>query len=389
MDGSIRIIEWEKFIDSLCERYPSEALALTCAFSRGDYLYDYDFSLFFNDNEIRNILTQKFQKVNTYNLHFKATDLEPYIYGEQDNPFKELQTDTEIYYNKIYAITDNALFKTTAHRNIRKYPVSTRPQKLWDCSILSLKASKYGNIALSGGRDGLFEYEANNFSQNGNLRRVDSKVYQISEEHSSFSDWSYSSVYSSSQISKCFIAVFNWIDNLSSDDFFSRDRAFRSSRKGRKFEGFFYDNQIFHSEDRGALSWGCGDKIYRAKGNYIEIAKFNQYKTRETTEFEKLFNYVDKIHLQAWKGNIISAGISFFGSIIECENALVVLKSDGEFVNIPGQSTRWRVYPRSKRYENHLHVIFDDRLVIYSFNQDYFVDQLTKKYGMYYNRKRN
>ena len=43
---------------------------------------------------------------------------------------------------------------------------------------------------------------------------------------------------------------------------------------------------------------------------------------------------------------------------------------------------RWRVFPRSKHYVNHLHVILDDRIEIYSFNNDYFVDQRSKKAGI-------
>ena len=51
-------------------------------------------------------------------------------------------------------------------------------------------------------------------------------------------------------------------------------------------------------------------------------------------------------------------------------------------MTIPGPITRWRVYPRSMNYENHLHVILDDRIEIYSFNHDYFLSQQEKEIGI-------
>ena len=105
---------------------------------------------------------------------------------------------------------------------------------------------------------------------------------------------------------------------------------------------------------------------------------------------EKDENYFSKknvFQFQAWKGKIIKGGNAYFGTIIECENAIVVLTGEKEFFNIPGSATRWRVYPRSFNYENHLHVIKDDRLEIYSFNNDYFRDQYDKNFGIRFTEK--
>jgi hypothetical protein len=57
---------------------------------------------------------------------------------------------------------------------------------------------------------------------------------------------------------------------------------------------------------------------------------------------------------------------------------------DGNVTVIPGEVVRWRVYPRSKNYLNHLHLVYEDRLEIYSFNHDALVNQETKKIGIEY-----
>ena len=36
------------------------------------------------------------------------------------------------------------------------------PKKIWDCRLLSIKANKYPQIALSGGSEGLFELNLSN-----------------------------------------------------------------------------------------------------------------------------------------------------------------------------------------------------------------------------------
>ena len=42
------------------------------------------------------------------------------------------------------------------------------------------------------------------------------------------------------------------------------------------------------------------------------------------------------------------------------------------------------MYPRSKNYLNHLHLIFNDRIEIYSFNHDALINQRTKRIGLEY-----
>jgi hypothetical protein len=40
-------------------------------------------------------------------------------------------------------------------------------------------------------------------------------------------------------------------------------------------------------------------------------------------------------------------------------------------------------------YENHLHVILDDRIEIYSFNHDYFLDQEEKNIGIQFTSEKH
>jgi hypothetical protein len=68
--------------------------------------------------------------------------------------------------------------------------------------------------------------------------------------------------------------------------------------------------------------------------------------------------------------------------VIESDDALLVILTTGESLSLPGEPTNWRVFPRSHNYISHLHVIYEDRLEIFAFTHDYFVDQETKLSGL-------
>lgn len=167
------------------------------------------------------------------------------------------------------------------------------------------------------------------------------------------------------------------VENENNDDYSN----IRRIKYKRSFKEDINERKIFKSAgDRDFLSWGVDDKIYRATDYGFEIVRFKNRPNKE--EGEDYFTQVQSLNLQVWKGKVIDGGASYFGTIVECENALVVLLSNGQTKTIEGPITRWRIYPRSMNYQNHLHVIKDDRLEIFSFNQDYFLNQNDKLLGI-------
>jgi len=108
-----------------------------------------------------------------------------------------------------------------------------------------------------------------------------------------------------------------------------------------------------------------------ANNGRIEIVKYKHWEKNIESQLISLV----RLNLKSWKGNVISGRTAVFGVIIECENAIVVLPSAGRIMTFRGEPINWRVFPRSKHYENQLHLIYDERLEVYSFNHDYFVDQ--------------
>ena len=292
-----------------------------------------------------------------------------------------MPTDTEIYNNKLYFIHEKGLFSGSTHRaKSEKYPVSSRPSKLWDCNLLTIKANKYPQLALSGGDEGLFELNMAT-SLPSNLKRIEqrSPIFQVSKNHSSFSNYSYLNIYNSSLVENSFLAMFKW--NMTKD---KNDRE----KPTRDFDINLEDYKIFGSQrNEHFISWGIEDKLYKATNDGFEIIKFNNYANEE--KGEKKFQALKRFDINAWKGKVVNGGTTYFGNIVECENALIVIQSDGQILTIPGPITKWRIYPRSMNYENHLHVILDDRLEIHSFNHDYFINQVEKEIGIQFTAEKH
>lgn len=379
-DGDLKVYNWNDIVQSFIKKDPDK-IAMTFCFLDGNYLYKSSLIELFKDVDFKKLLLDKFSKIEKPVFQLSEKQLEKFILGQQETPTGILPTDTEIYSNKLYFIHEQGLFSGSAHRaKSEKFPVSSRPAKLWDCNLLSIKANKYPQLALSGGNEGLFELNMAT-SLPSNLERVEqrSPIFQISKSHSSFANYSYLNIYNTSLIENSFLAMFKW--NITKDKN-QRDKPLRDYDKN------INDQQIFNVKTkRHFISWGIEDKLYKATEGGFIIIKYNNYANKE--KGEETFTRLKTVNLHAWKGKVINGGTAYFGNIVECENALVVIQSDGRYLTIPGPITRWRVYPRSMNYENHLHVILDDRIEIYSFNHDYFLNQKDKEIGIQFTAEKH
>jgi hypothetical protein len=376
-NGDLKVYNWNEIVQSLIKK-DTDKIALTFCFLDGNYLYKSSLIELFKDVDFKKLLLNKFSRIEKPVFQLTEKELDKFLLGQQETPTGILPTDTEIYSNKLYFIHEKGLFSGSAHRSKSdKYPVSSRPTKLWDCNLLSIKANKYPQLALSGGDEGLFELNMAT-SLPSNLERVERKIFQISKNHSSFSNYSFLNIYNTSLVENSFLAMFKWNN--------SKDKN-HDEKPIRDYDTSISDKDIFNiNSNRHFISWGIEDKIYKATNGGFEIIKFNNYANEE--KGEQKFTRLNSLNLQAWKGKVINGGTAYFGNIVECENALVIVKSNGEYLTIPGPITRWRVYPRSMNYENHLHVILDDRIEIYSFNHDYFLDQKEKNIGIQFTNEK-
>lgn len=364
LEGSVKSYRWDDLSNALSIAEP-ERLAFDIAFQQSSLLYQDSQARLANDREIKTVIFDKFSRLSNTNLIVEQNALNTILYREQDNIFPFPHTDIEIYSKKMYVSSKAGVFKSTCSRK-NKQPISKNSDRIWDCPSLSISAS-YGNLAIAAGGEGIYEVEIETAEYVTNNRFSDPTC--ISSNHVTQVEWNYYSVLGSSHITGGVLAIQDSKQEPPKDGI---------AKTPNQFTGSLIDaSHIFGA--RG-YTWGAKDKLYQKAEQGISVMHFNPF----SKDKEKRIQPLQAIHLEAWKGDLISAKVASFGTILELENAIVVVRSDGQIQTIPGEAVQWRVFGRSKHYGNQLHIMYEDRLDIYSFNHDAFVEQNSKSAGYTY-----
>jgi len=356
-DGSIRTLDWDRLIGTLV--LPARLrLAAECAFCRSDYLYGSNWTLFFSDPEIKELVTSKFETLAKKKIIISEAQLQQCERGRQDNPFSFPHTDSLIYWRNMFVVGDEGVWRATCDPGRTRHPVSSRPRRHWDCPTISVAAA-YRSLALAAGPEGLWELDVHHFGlssdDSGTLSRVADRGCDACE-------FMFHSVYGSSYEGGGFLAEFEREGSWATGEPIQRTLS-------RVLSG----REIFGGGE--GYSWGTRDKIYLAHRGSVRIARYRPFRDDDHIEI------IGDIRIQEWKGDFVSGGVATFGAILEYDNAIVVIPSEGSPVTLRGEPVRWRVFPGSRHYQNHLHTIYNDELRVQSFNQDYFVDQRAKLFG--------
>ena len=111
---------------------------------------------------------------------------------------------------------------------------------------------------------------------------------------------------------------------------------------------------------------------------YVTVIKVIQY----TPGNPEMIRPVGEVDVGPRGTDVVSASATPFGIVVELDDAIVVHTSSGETVELEGEPSNWRVFPRARYYANQLHVVRENCLEIYSFNHDYLVDQQQKVAGL-------
>ena len=382
MDGSVQVYDWNRLINHVVMPKFQVRLPFVFGFMEGNFLYNKKVAYIFGEESYNAVLLQQYQNLASQSIVLSLDEMASSQLQEIDIPLSELPTDTEVYANNVYFAVDKGIYRRVLNKSASDPSIGPKDTKLWDCRVLSLHANKYPQIALSAGSEGLFELNLvkEDVIRPQALESVDeTQVYRISNKPSSFSNYSFLSVFSSSYVDESFMALFNW--KPLSDVNMARLGG-KNLKVYRDFDEVINAKNIFGSVSDSDFCWGIDDKIYRIKDNELNVLKFNNAANLE--KGEQYYQPLQSVILPSNIGRPISAGASYFGIVLEFTKGVIVLRSDGGVTTIPDEVIRWRVYPRSKNYLNHLHLVYDDRLEIYSFNHDSLVNQATKRIGIEY-----
>ena len=373
IEGDLKVInDWRKFIYNIF--VDSELDIITeVAFLDCSVLYQKAARLMFKDKELQNKILKKF--IDFPQEKYLDSSFTDRFLTQVDNPFPYPHTDSEIYNKRIYVCNQDGVFYTNSSisNDLENFiDKDQKATKLWDNHTFSLSGSSgYKSLAFATGSDGLY-YQ--NF-ENDIEKQKNTEPTLISNSPCNSCHWHGFSIYGVS-FSNSYLASFKLVDDENN-----------KNKKKRQFDRIYYSSDIFGESSNG-YSWGFKDKLYLFGDNTIKSIEYSQRKKASSPKFKLLddtsledANFTNENHNLNYE-NIVSAKVAPFGIVIEYDECLAIILSDNKsLIIIDGEPVNWRVFSRSNNYLNHLHIIYDDRLDILTFYNDYFVKQDQKIFG--------
>ena len=347
-------ISWDEFLNWILERHvqPELRFVTACALAKNDLLYDTYWKHLLDNPLMRQQIRANFEELSK--MPINLTNLNDLNVGRQklqrELPFPH--SDTLYFHDKLFVGDRDGLYKASK--------MCRTAEKIWDGSALNL-AGRNWSVAVAAGTDGLFEAP---FERGQSQRKFEIKSpKQQFQQSTNKVGWMYFSLYGS-----------DYHDGFLADYKAYREKNDRKHPIKRELLKQSSVNQLF-SSDGGDYSWGVHDKLCRIQSNSLDIIQYRPSKG-------KRLNTLSGVQLQISPdfGEIVSANSAPFGYVIEYDEGLLIVTSDGKQHLLPGEPINWRVFPNAVHYSNHLHVIYDEALVIYSFYQDYFVDDQENKH---------
>jgi hypothetical protein len=350
------------------------------AFSKGNLLYNDSVRLIVFDKQILPIIKQQMMNLSEMVTEIYGNDIKKI---KTVNPFGFLPNDMEVYNDRIFASDDDGLF-SCPRPGVNNVTNKRKTVKHSDARIFGIKPSeKYSTIAAAAGDDGILEFKYKKSKTN-----VEVNLHKQTDYASCTScDWMFQSVIGWSQSNSFMASYSNNSDNDNEDRFFDGviygDDLFECVENPKKHKK--PDQIRLQPSINNHFIWGCKEKIYMINDDKIRIKNYDhEFMSikKGTISKKRMFSTVaDAQLLQFKRSDITSTGTAPFGTIIELDDKIIVLRSDDKVDIFYGEAVSWRVFPRSRYFSNQLHIVYEDRIEIISFTHDYFVNQGGKLYG--------
>lgn len=370
-EGAVYRVDWGKAVDEIATANVTVQTAIRVAFSDSDLFYNNKVRRILLDPEIKAPIIRQLSELSETRYSLQSSVLSKYA-----SPFSFLPTDTEMYYNKLFAGDDSGLY--SASRSMPGQFVS-KADKHHDARVFQIKASdSYTSVAAALGDEGLYEFEFNRADKDNTL---DSGI-RLAKRPCSACDWAFQSVVGWTAESSFFV------------NYFETDRTKDVGKRSRVLDRVYEASEMFLANDP-AIVWGAREKMYRLDAKGITVTNYSRGKKvdistksgKSSSRSMPSFGEAGYIPHNFDTEGFVSAGTAPFGSVIEFDDGLLVIRSDGLFEQFDGEPVQWRIFPRSSNYSNQLHIIYEDHLLIVSFVHDYFVDQTSKLAGFAKNAK--
>lgn len=387
-DGSLTVIDWDRLVRDLGKR-TGQLFAMESALRRSDHLYGPSARMFLTDHGIKAVVVSRFEKLAATALHIDRPTLASYTVQHSESPSPFPHADSLLYNSLLYTVGKSGVYCSPCETVRRGTPVG-EGIKRWD-GPASACAASYNTVALATGESGLFEMISGS-AYKGDLQLPGREPRLIVDKHCTDCSWSFFNIFGTSRHQGSFLVQYKLRGQTYADDAeLTEDTEWeeqlasglRPEAPRRTFDRVVEERELFGVADDG-YEIAYQDKLYRVHDKRISVVKANPY----SAKVERRLSSFGEVQIAGWKGELVSAKVAVFGVVLEYDAALVVVGNGPddtlETHTLRGEPVSWRVFPRSAHYRNHLHIVRDEVLEVWSFNHDYFVEQNDKKMGTRY-----
>lgn len=258
-------------------------------------------------------------------------------------------SDINVYKNRVYVSSDNGVNIIDFKWDNGKIESFSEPKNIWTEAAFSISPNNFYRLAIAAGKNGVLSYVPKN------IYIRDDEIFQIVESVCVDCDWQNERL------------VANTVDGVDLIDYQAIPN--KTDFKGAESEYWSIVNTIKRTPpeikklptvdgEKIISGWLAGNKLFYLTDTF-EIGftnhEFNaDIANQHTPRKRKIDNN---------SGNVLSSRTASFGTVVEFSDRILVLGRDTSNEIIDDFSA-WRVFPRSKNYTNHLHLIKDDRLTI-------------------------
>lgn len=262
-------------------------------------------------------------------------NLRHFLLYERDYLTNEFPTGTEVLAGRLFESNAKGLFTYKIPMYIRlqdRMPV----EKISDIPLVYISGAQHRGMVCAGGSDGMFWMPRVNDQR---------ELLRVSNQQTIRASFCEPGIYAHSAM----------------------DGAYLLFKEGDRYESMVRAQNLFPEAERVAY----GQKMTWSWGRYFYMAENQRLLVYEFISKDKPMVLKEKVRFWGWKGDFVSAGTSRCGTVVELDNAICLFedwRQEEGGCTIMGSVTRWRMYPRSREFSSHIHIIFDDRMDIVVMN---------------------
>lgn len=358
LNNEINGYDWERILKSVDD--PHSHAALYSGLSRADYAQSGNWLHAMTHEQFFDTLKQSVRASSSKTFEVDADTLEQHKLFSIPNPLGTISSAFTIYKNMIYVSSSMGLFSIRIPKD-KKSSRNQKAEKVWEGRAVALAGGGISSVAIAAGSDGTFRYRAD-----ADHYEDAKEVHQFSEHHTTNIDWTHISLFRTSLQCPGELLTFERV----------KPQSNKSSQPNvpDKFLA-----AVTFAEQEFDYSWASKHNIFGLRNNQLSIYTWSEKAIRNSAEthegqLSKSLKNVRHINLQAWKGRVLSAATTVFGTVIECENALLVADMNSRIWTVPHEVSRWRTYGRSTYYFNQLHLITEGNLIALGYTDPIFTN---------------